>query len=75
VTPCSFNVYEESVFPSSGKSRRGAFKTGGGDLQLDSPPPKNLNLRNTDFLDMIVLKVLRAIPFSRNDLLNSTLEF
>jgi hypothetical protein len=55
---------------------------GGGGLQPDSPPtpsPKNRNLKNTDFVDIMISKVLRDFSFSRNQPLksadDSTLEF
>jgi hypothetical protein len=72
VTPCSLlNVSEESIVPSSGKKQGGIH--GGESLQRGSPhPPKTSKLKkNTDFIDMMILKVLRDSPFSRNGLLNS----
>ena len=71
MTPCSLlNVSEESVVPSSGKSRA-AFKGGRGACSLAAPLLKSLNLRNADFVDMIIFKVLLNLPFSQNELLKS----
>jgi hypothetical protein len=44
---------------------------GGGTIGLQLtplPPPvaENRNLKNTDFVDAVVLQVLRDLPFSRN---------
>jgi hypothetical protein len=52
-----------------------------GGLRVCSPakPPQNRNLKNIYFVDIMVSKVLRDLPFSRNQSLksadDSTLEF
>ena len=43
----------------------------GGGLPDCNPPPSNRNLRNTDFVDIKLLNVLRDLPFSRNQILKS----
>jgi hypothetical protein len=50
---------------------KGAHKEGG--LPGCSPPqtPKNKNLKNTDFVDIVISKVLPDLPFSRNQPLKS----
>jgi hypothetical protein len=35
-------------------------------LQLPTQTPQNRNLKNTDFVDIVVSKVFRDLPFSRN---------
>jgi hypothetical protein len=49
---------------------KGASKAEAAGLQ---PPktPQNRNLKNTDFVDIIVSKVLRGLPSSRNQPLKS----
>jgi hypothetical protein len=40
---------------------------------LQPPPhtPQNRNLKNTDFVDIMISKVLRDLPFSRNQTMKS----
>ena len=50
---------------------RGAPK--GGAVALQPPkPPKNRNFKISDFVDIIISRVLRDLPFSRNQPLKST---
>ena len=59
---------------------QGSTQAGGG-CRAAAPPktPQNRNLKSTDFVDIIISKVLRDFPFSRNQPLtsadDSTLEF
>jgi hypothetical protein len=41
-------------------------------LHPNPPPQKNINLKNTDFVDIRISEVLRDFPFSRSQPLNST---
>jgi hypothetical protein len=53
---------------------RGALKAGGGGsagLQTTTNTP-NRNLKKTDFVDIVISKVLCDLPFSRNEPLKST---
>jgi len=43
----------------------------GAELQPPSPPPKKINLKSADFVEMINLNVLNDLPFSRNQPLKS----
>jgi hypothetical protein len=54
-----------------GASVSGAHSRGG--CRIVAPPqtPQNQNLKDTDFVDMIISKVLRDFPFSRNQPLKS----
>jgi len=57
----------------SGIPHAGAHPGGvGAGLHL---PPPNLKFKNTDFVDMMMSKGLRDLPFSRNRLMTSTLKF
>jgi hypothetical protein len=51
----------------------GAHPKGGGGLPVCIPhqTPENRNLKNTDFVDIMVSNVLRNLPFSRNQPLKS----
>jgi hypothetical protein len=51
---------------------RGAPKGGAAGLQPPPQTPKNQNLKNTDFVDIMIPKVLRDLPFSWNQPLKST---
>jgi hypothetical protein len=42
---------------------------------LQPPSPPNRNLINRDFVDIMISKVLRDLPFSRNQLMTRTSEF
>jgi hypothetical protein len=47
-------------------------RTQGGAAGLQHPQtPQNRNLKNTDFVDIVISKVLRDFPFSRNQPLKS----
>ena len=52
---------------------RGTSKGGGGGCRAESSPhtPQNRNLKNTDFVDIVISHVLRDFPFSRNQPLKS----
>jgi hypothetical protein len=52
---------------------RGAPKKGATDLQPPPQPetPKNLNLKNTNFVDIVISNVLIDFPFSGNQPLKS----
>jgi hypothetical protein len=36
-----------------------------------TPPPQNENLKNTDFVDIMISKVSHGLPFSQNQPLKS----
>jgi hypothetical protein len=46
----------------------GAHPRGGEDCSLAAPSqtPQNRNLENTDFVDIMISKVLHDLPFSQN---------
>jgi hypothetical protein len=51
---------------------RGATKAGiSGYSPPPTKPPQSRNLKNTDFVDIMIPKVLRDLPFSRNQPLKS----
>jgi hypothetical protein len=53
--------------------RSGAPKEAGGGLPGCSPlqTPQNRNLKNTDFVDIMISEVLHDLPFSQNQPLRS----
>jgi hypothetical protein len=52
------------LISNEGSIEHGASK--GGSCR---PSPQNRNLKNTDFVDMVISKVLRDLPIGRNQLL------
>jgi hypothetical protein len=46
-------------------------KRGGGFRAATRPDPQTRNSKNTDFVDIMISKVLRDFPFSRNQPLKS----
>jgi hypothetical protein len=52
-------------------------RTQGGEAPGLQPPkpPQNRNLKNTDFVDIMIANVLRDLPFNQNQLMTSTLQF
>jgi hypothetical protein len=62
-----------SFMISTNKSDTRAHTRGGGCRAAGPPPqiPENLNLKNTDFVDVVISKVLRDLPFRRRQPLKS----
>jgi hypothetical protein len=58
---------EENDDGSHGRARA----QGGSSRATVAQTPQNRNFKNTDFVDTIVSKVLRDLPFSRNQPLKS----
>jgi hypothetical protein len=61
-----------NLIRSTGSSNGGEGGEGGVGCSLAAAPnPQNQNLKNTDFVDMMISKVLRDLPFSWNQPLKS----
>jgi hypothetical protein len=60
--PCrtQFSKYEHKIM--QGRTQGG----GGCRIAAPSQTPQNINLKNTDFVELMISKVLHDLPFSRN---------